>query len=316
MRIAELDASDLAARLAAPGLRMATGPFVAEVRTDIDILFEGIRVLYADFTVAEVADFADFHMTFGRPRSLRRWFYPQVCFLFDDQSPFQPLPLNQAPAMFEWCFNWCISSCANQYLIVHAAAVERDGYAAILPGPPGSGKSTLCAALVDRGWRLLTDELVLVSMETGHVIALARPIALKNHAIELIGSFVSGAVFGPECRDTLKGRVAHLRPPTTSVVRASEPAKPAWLVFPKYSGERVAGARPVPKGQAFMRLAASAFNYTLHGANGFATLSSMIDRMACYDFEYSSLDEAVDWFDNLKRLNDPMAGDERGSFDS
>jgi predicted ATPase len=32
--------------------------------------------------------------------------------------------------------------------------VERDGHALILPAMPGSGKSTLTAALVQRGWRL------------------------------------------------------------------------------------------------------------------------------------------------------------------
>src|SRR5262245_45511271 len=236
-----------------------------------------------------------------RPRGLRDWLRPQVRFWFDGQSPFQPLPLGQAFAMFEWCFNWCISSCANQFLIIHAAAVERNGCAVILPGPPGSGKSTLCAALAHRGWRLLTDELVLISLETKRVIALARPIALKNESIEVIGKFVSGATFGPESRDTLKGRVIHLRPPAESVLRMNETATPAWLVFPKYSGDQAAAARAIPKGQAFMRFAASAFNYTLLGISGFEALSSIMDQLDCFDFEYSVLDAAIDWFDNLKR---------------
>jgi predicted ATPase len=36
----------------------------------------------------------------------------------------------------------------------------------ILPAPPGSGKSTLCAALVTRGWRLLSDELTWCAWTT------------------------------------------------------------------------------------------------------------------------------------------------------
>jgi hypothetical protein len=228
-----------------------------------------------------------------------------VHFVFDGESPFKPLPLEQALAMFEWCFNWCISSCVNQYLVIHAAAVERGGCTAMLPGPPGSGKSTLCAALVNRGWRLLTDELVLVSLETSRIIALARPIGLKNDSIEVIKEFVPGAVFGPECKDTLKGRVAHLRPPIDSVLRIDESATPAWLIFPKYFGNQLAVARRVNKAQALMRCAASAFNYTVLGAKGFEVLSAIIDRVDPYDIEYTCLDAAIDWFNNLTA---PVAG--------
>ncbi len=300
MQVFHLSPADLSARLRGQGFFLRTGPFVVQVRTDVGRVVQGVRTLYADFPLAESADFADFHMSFVAPRSLRCWFYPQVCFLFDGESPFKPLPSDQAMAMFEWCFNWCISSCGNQYLIFHAAAVERGGCAVILPGPPGSGKSTLCAALVNRGWRLLTDELTLVSLETNCIIALARPIGLKNDSIEVIRKLVPDAVFGPECRDTLKGRVAHLRPPTESVLRVDQPAKPAWVVFPKYSADQATVARPVSKAQALLRCAASAFNYTTLGAKGFEVLSPMIDDADCYDFEYGALEEAIDWFNSLK----------------
>jgi HprK-related kinase A len=301
VQVFHLSPPDLTARFRGPGVFLRTGPFVVQVCTDIDRVVRGIRTLYAEFPLAESTDFADFHISFVAPHSVRRWVYPQICFRFDGESPFKPLPLEQACAMFEWCLNWCISSCVNQYLIIHAAAVERDGCAAILPGPPGSGKSTLCAALVNRGWRLLTDELTLISLETNCIIALARPIGLKNNSIEVIRKLVRDAVFGPECQDTLKGTVAHLRPPTQSVLRVNEPATPAWVVFPKYSAGQAALARPVSKAQALMRCAGSAFNYTTLGAKGFEVLSTMINDADCYDFEYGVLSEAIDWFDNLKR---------------
>ena len=48
------------------------------------------------------------------------------------------------------------------FLLVHAAVLERDGRAVVMPGPSGVGKSTLCAALVARGWRLLSDEVAMI----------------------------------------------------------------------------------------------------------------------------------------------------------
>lgn len=274
-----------------------TGPFSFQIRTDVSRIIHGIHLLYRDFTAERSRDFTDFHMRFitFRGRHLRS----RVNFVFDGQVPFQPLPADQALAMFEWCFNWCISNCVNQYLVIHAAAVERNGAAAILPGPPGSGKSTLCAALVNRGWRLLTDELVLISLETARIIPLARPIGLKNASIELIREFAPAAVLAPECKDTLKGRVAHLRPPTESVLRIDEPAVPAWLVFPKYSLSQPVSSSKLSKAQALMQCAASAFNYTVLGVQGFEVLAKTVDRIEPYALQYRSLNAAVDWFDAL-----------------
>ena len=56
---------------------------------------------------------------------------------------------------------------AHQYLIIHAAVVEKNGLAAILPAPPGSGKGTLTAGSVLSGWRLLSDELTLIDRLSG-----------------------------------------------------------------------------------------------------------------------------------------------------
>ena len=44
--------------------------------------------------------------------------------------------------------------------VLHAAAVERNGYAYLLPGKSGSGKSTCCGRIVPP-WRVLCDDLAL-----------------------------------------------------------------------------------------------------------------------------------------------------------
>ena len=44
----------------------------------------------------------------------------------------------------------------------HATVLERGGLAAGLMGPSGQGKSTLAAAMLTRGWRMLTDDLLVL----------------------------------------------------------------------------------------------------------------------------------------------------------
>ena len=214
-------------------------------------------------------------------------------------APFQPLPLDQAFPMFEWAMNWCVSSQANSWLVIHAAVIEKDGLAAILPAPPGSGKSTLCAALVNRGWRLLSDELTLVRLDDGKIDPLPRPVSLKNASIGIIRDYAPAAAFTRPVADTVKGTVAHMRASSDSVARAGQAAAPAWIVFPKWQAGAAAELTPVPQARAHMRLAENAFNYSLLGETGFHTVARLVDEVRTFDFHYSVLDDAIAVFERL-----------------
>lgn len=294
MKVFALSPNELADRLGSEGLRIRTGPFTVHLRSRLPQIAQGVFVLYADFDLSD-GPFADFHVQVGTPRNLRRWYRPQVIFSFDGQQPFRPLALPQALPVFEWGVNWCIANHAHQFLIIHAAVIERDGLAVILPAPPGSGKSTLCAGLVSRGWRLLTDELALI-MASGHVVPLPRPVSLKNESIDVIRRFAPDATIGPLSKDTHKGTVAHMKPPAESVARSAEPALPACIVFPKFQPGAGAELQRRRKGKTLLQLAENTFNYNVLGARGFELLASLVDRCECYDFGYSRLDEAVGIF--------------------
>jgi len=298
-QLAGLTRAELARRLRQEGLVLRTGPFATRIRSDIPALAEGLVRLYADYQVEASADFADFQLNLMRSRGWRRWFRPQARFDFDGFAPFTPLPQEQALAMFEWVMNWCVSNHAHGYLIVHAAVVEKNGGAIILPAPPGSGKSTLCAALVMRGWRLLSDELALVRRSDGLLAPLARPVSLKNASLDVIRAFAPDARFGPQVHGTAKGTVGHLVAPAASVARAAEPARALRVVFPRYEAGAATSMEPVAKARTFMRLADNAFNYALLGRDGFEVLGRLVDGCEGSDFTYSSLDEAVALFDAL-----------------
>jgi len=298
MNISALSSEELRSRLRHSGLRFRTGMLTACVRSALENVAAGIELLYADYPLAD-EDFADFHGEVSPPRNLRRWLRPQVDFRVDGASPFKPLPADQAFPMFEWGLNWCVSSQAQHYLIIHAAVVEKNGRAAILPAPPGSGKSTLCAALIQNGWRLLSDELTLIRRGDAALIPLPRPVSLKNASIDVMKRYAPHAVFSPSVSDTVKGTVAQMKAPTTSVERADQPAAPGWIVFPRYAADAPLTMIPVPRGRAFMRVADNAFNYTQLGGAGFEALCGVVSQSDCYDFRYSVLDEAIAAFERL-----------------
>jgi HprK-related kinase A len=310
MKLLQLPQGDLRERLAGEGIWLRTGPFSIRVTSNLETVAEGLSELYGQFEVRNSREaFADFHVAVNPPTWLRSWFRPQVNFSFDSVEPFKPLPLDQAYPMLEWGLNWCISVHAHQYLIIHAAVVEKNGRAAILPAPPGSGKSTLTAGLVLSGWRLLSDELTLIDRKTGLIHALPRPVSLKNESIPIIQAFSDEAFINRASHDTAKGTVAHMRPPKSSVQRQHEATRPGWVIFPKWTSGAATKLAPRSKAQTFMFLAQNAFNYSHLGADGFRVGIALIEQVDCYDFTYSRLDDAVATFDRLAaapaRVNAP-----------
>lgn len=267
-----------------------------------------IASMYADFEVVAPTVFADFHVQVLLEPGLRRWVKPQARFYFDGQPSFTPLPAQQGFAMIEWGLNWCVAAHAHQYLVIHAAVIEKNGRAVVLPAPPGSGKSTLCAGLVHSGWRLLSDELGLYDRRTGLIHGMARPVNLKNASIDVMRRFAPQAVFTPPVPDTTKGTVALMRPPGASVARRGEPAKPAWVVLPKYRAGSRALLERHSKARTFHLIAEQSFNYDILGTQGFEAVSRLIDECGCYQFSYSDLNEARGLFDELATVTDDPHG--------
>jgi len=298
MKLGDLSLPQLRQRLAGNDLALRTGPFVTRIQSPMLQVAEGLLRLYAEFPL-DTGEFRDFHVRVGPPSGLRRWLRPQINFWYDDHSPFKPLPANHAFALLEWGLNWCVAGHAHHYLMLHAAVLEKNGRAVVLPGDPGAGKSTLTAALMLSGWRLLSDEITLVDRDDGLLVGLARPVSLKNASIDIIQRAFPDAVIGAPAYDTHKGTVAHLKPSADSVARVGEKARPAWVVFPRWREGSTARLSPHSRADALLHTASHAFNYSLLGGLGFELNAALMDACTCHDFEYSNLDDALRVFAEL-----------------
>ncbi|NOR68274.1 MAG: HprK-related kinase A [Methylomarinum sp.] len=281
------------------GVFIKTGPFVSLLKSRINGLGHAIEQLYYAPQISYNEEFADFHLSIEFPNILRRWFRPQILFKNDGRTPFNPLPAEQLYPFFEWGLNWCIANHSNHFLILHAAVVEKNGYAIVFPAAPGSGKSTLCAGLVSRGWRLLSDEMAIIEPETLSLVSVVRPISLKNESIDVIKAFAPDFEFGSITRDTAKGTVTHIKAPIESLNREQEKAQPACIVFPKYQAGAASLLKPVSKVKSVLRAAEESFNYNVLGEKGFTMLCDLVDGSDCYEFVYSDLSDAVNIFNSL-----------------
>lgn len=270
-------------------------PVTVRIRSPFSAVSAHLETFYPDALSASrhTEQFTDFDIRIIRGAGLRGWLRPQARFMLDHIDPFLPLPATQAAPLFEWGLNWCLASRPLGYLVVHAAVVARDGDALVMPGIPGAGKSTLCAALAFvEGWRLLSDELAILEPESGVLLPNPRPISLKNASIDIVEQF-PGVKLGPRYEDTRKGIISHAAPPAASRVAARQPARCRWVVFPRFSASSPPFCDEISRAEAFARIAEQSFNRDRMGETGFRALCAMLDDAHCFDIGYDSTDGAL-----------------------
>ncbi len=300
VRVGDLSAAEFADRLAA-GVGLGIGPFVAKICVEVPGLAGHLYELYRDYPLIEEPAVFSFHARLIQLNGIGR---RRVRFSVDGRVPHEDMPAEHALPVLEWGINLVVALRSHSFLMLHAAVVELDDAAMLLPATPGAGKTTLCAGLSLAGWRLFSDEFGLLHPGTCDLLPVPRPLALKNESIGVIRSFDPEAYIGPETPGTRKGTVAHLRPPSQSVQLADSPAPARHIVFPRWNPDVPSTLTEIPKSDAFMLLATNAFNYDLLGETGFETVKLLVEGARCLEFEYSDLNNAVPALTDFVRRDD------------
>lgn len=195
----------------------------------------------------------------------------------------------------------------SYFLEIHAGAVSNGEKCLLLPAAPGSGKTTLTAALAAAGYRYFSDEVALLEEPDLEVRPVPISLSIKSGAIDIL------APLHPELRGSANHTredletVTYLNPPTASLRYETNRTYPAaWIVFPQYSPSAATELRPINKAEALARLMKEVLVVrTTLDTRIVRSLVRWIRRVDCYELPNSSLSQAVQLVGNL--LENPKA---------
>lgn len=286
--------SDVIHALRSGTLALDLGPFLTRIklsdRRSIDFFLD----MYAACPVSiDKAVLCDFSLCLRPPNKFRKYFRRQIVPDPGFQFPAVPLPLEMSPLAFEMGLNLSVALQCFRYTIFHAGVVAEGDNALVIAAKSGGGKSTLTAALMEQGWRLLSDEFAILDLDDASLKAYPRPVSLKNASINVVRGFAGVGQVSDTLHDTPKGAIAYRRPRQSDIEAMDRAAKPRLILFPCFTDGAQAESREIDLADAAMQLIASSPNYQVIGERAFSGLMAMLEGMKAYEIEYGSTQDSL-----------------------
>lgn len=182
---------------------------------------------------------------------------------------------------------------ATSIVPLHGAAVERDGVFVALAAPPESGKTTLLLELLERGWRLVTDDLIPIDPRDLTARPFPKPLSVREPQRwrRFAGRWpVPGWLPEPQ--------TVGLIPATAFECVEASPFRPDLLVFPAFSTETPPGTDPLTPAQTVAATAANLHPAGRATPERLAALARLGSGTPGYAIRYPSTEIALELFGN------------------
>lgn len=194
----------------------------------------------------------------------------------------------------EWMINWQVIQQRADLAQLHAATVAFGGDALILPGHPGSGKTTLAAGLLSRGWSYLCDEFALIDPATLKVHPFPRALCIKEPSFPVMDRLGLRLCRKTPYQKAAKGRVAFLSPLDVRPDAVGGSSSVRWVIFPMYRVGAAPTLMPVSRAQAVYMLGQQCFNFPVYAGRMLDILSDVVRKADCYRLITSDITTTCD----------------------
>jgi len=208
------------------------------------------------------------------------------------QAVFRTQSWDELLSHVEWTINTTAVESLRRFYQIHASAVSKEGRAIICPASPGSGKTTFCFWMVLRGYRYLSDEIVLLDPDTRQLAPFPKSLSIKEGTYSLMRSL------RPELdldrfRGAFLGTPIWYVPPSALGSGVVSPVStPSVFLFVRYDPSRRSALEPIGKGEAVLRTVRESFNFLQHREGAIEALTEIIDRCPCHELIVNDLSEA------------------------
>lgn len=181
-----------------------------------------------------------------------------------------------------WDIQYAALLFIRSYLALHAGVVASEGGGVLLPGPQESGKSTLTAALLSKGFPYLSDEVAPLDPVTGRVFPYPRLLHLSAEAVEGFPGLAERLEDGGL---RSRGRFERTIRPEDLDAGVAGPSPIRAIVLLTRDRHGAPRLVELPRSETVEKMAENALNLHLYGARGVVFLSRVVANAETYVLE-------------------------------
>lgn len=182
----------------------------------------------------------------------------------------------------------------TQAYLIHAGAVGNDEGGILLPGPSGSGKSSLTLGLVERGYSYFSDDLTAIDPPSGDLHPFPKPFSIKDTSIFPKLAYSADIWYGGEKKSGKEEQVWYLAADDLTSTARSGPVPVRYIIFPTYKPKAKPDIRAIEPNEAAQRLLDNSANFHRFGPKGLRLVARLVQNAKSFDLISGKLEHSLD----------------------
>ncbi len=187
----------------------------------------------------------------------------------------------------------------NTFFQLHAGVMSFHNRAVVFTGRSGTGKSTLAAALLARGWSYLCDEFAFIEPSSLLVYPFPKAISIKPDGVDHIERLKLPLLTGEWSKGKSTRQFSHVAPTEVGGSSVGGPCPVKSVLFLSRRANMPLRWNRLTAPEAAMALYRHGLNTEELGRQSFDTAVALARRAQCFEFNLGSVEESCDALESL-----------------
>ncbi len=187
----------------------------------------------------------------------------------------------------------------NTFFQLHAGVMSFHDRAVVFTGKSGTGKSTLAAALLARGWSYLCDEFALIEPSSLLVYPFPKALSIKQGGVDHIERLNLPLVSGEWSNGKRTRQFSYVVPTEAGGGGVGGPCPVGSVLFLSRRVNMPLQWSRLTAPETAMTLYRCGLNTEVLGRQAFDTAVALARRAPCFEFNLGSVEESCDALESL-----------------